>query len=119
VDCISEITSMTSTIQELLMTIAEKQAGPVSMTGEGGRLIGFVTDYDIRLCLQSGSNPFEISIREIMNPNPTSVRYDEKAYTALCLMQGQPKPITVLPILDEKNGPVGILRLQDLVAAGL
>jgi arabinose-5-phosphate isomerase len=110
---------VTATLQELLLTLTEKQAGAVSVTDEGGKLMGLVTDYDIRLCLQSGSNPFEMSIGEIMNPNPTSVRYDEKAYTALCLMQGRPKPITVLPILDEKDRPVGILRLQDLVAAGL
>jgi len=110
---------VTATVQELLMTITEKQAGAVSVTGEDGRLIGLVTDYDIRLSLQSGSNPFEMSIREIMNPNPTSIRYDEKAYTALCLMQGRSKPITVLPILDEKDRPVGMLRLQDLVATGL
>lgn len=113
------VISVTGTVQELLMTITEKQAGAVSVTGEGGKLIGLVTDYDIRLCLQSGGNPFEMSIREIMNPNPTSVRYDEKAYTALCLMQGRPKPITVLPILDESDRPVGMLRLQDLVTAGL
>jgi arabinose-5-phosphate isomerase len=108
-----------ATVQELLVTITEKQAGAVSVTDDSGKLIGLVTDYDIRLCLQSGSNPFTMSIREIMNPNPVWVRYDEKAYTALCLMQGRPKPITVLPILDEKSRPVGMLRLHDLVAAGL
>jgi len=113
------VISVTATVQELLVTITEKQAGAVSVTDKGGKLIGLVTDYDIRLCVQSGSNPFTMSIREIMNPNPTSVRNDEKAYTAFCLMQGRPKPITVLPILDEKGRPVGMLRLQDLVAAGL
>lgn len=113
------VVSVTATIQELLMTITEKQAGAVSVTGDDGRLIGLVTDYDIRLCLQSGSNPFTMSISAIMNPNPVWLRHDEKAYTALCLMQGRSKPITVLPILDEKDRPIGMLRLHDLVAAGL
>jgi arabinose-5-phosphate isomerase len=113
------VISVTATVQELLVTITEKQAGAVSVTDDGGKLIGLVTDYDIRLYLQSGSNPFTMSISEIMNPNPVWVRYDEKAYTALCLMQGRSKPITVLPILDEKDRPVGMLRLHDLVAAGL
>jgi len=113
------VISVTATIQELLMTITEKQAGAVSVTGEDGKLIGLITDYDIRLCLQSGGNPFKMSISAIMNPNPVWLRYDEKAYTALCLMQGRSKPITVLPILDEKDRPVGMLRLHDLVAAGL
>ena len=60
-----------------------------------------------------------MTIRDMMNPKPITVKYDEKAYSALCLMQGRPKPITVLPVLDEEAKPVGMLRLQDLVAAGL
>jgi CBS domain-containing protein len=70
-------------------------------------------------CLMQGrAKP--ITVLPILDEkNPTSVRNDEKAYTAFCLMQGRPKPITVLPILDKKGRPVGMLRLQDLVAAGL
>jgi arabinose-5-phosphate isomerase len=110
---------VTASVQELLMIITEKQAGAVSVTDDCGKFIGLVTDYDIRMCLQSGASPWEMSIREIMNPNPVTVRHDEKAYAALCLMQGRSKPITVLPVLDEQDEPVGMLRLQDLVAAGL
>jgi arabinose-5-phosphate isomerase len=110
---------VTATVQELLITITEKQAGAVSVTDEHGKLIGLVTDYDIRLCLQSGANPLTMSIIDLMNLNPMTVRDDEKAYGALCLMQGRSKPITVLPVLDAQELPVGMLRLQDLVAAGI
>ncbi|MHC4587001.1 MAG: KpsF/GutQ family sugar-phosphate isomerase [Planctomycetota bacterium] len=110
---------VTSTVQELLITITEKQAGAVSVTDEHGKLIGLVTDFDIRLCLQSGENPLTMSIENLMNPNPMTVKNDEKAYSALCLMQGRSKPITVLPVLDAQELPVGMLRLQDLVAAGI
>jgi arabinose-5-phosphate isomerase len=110
--------------KRLLLRVSDVMLGGeknpvIAVTDERGKLIGLVTDYDIRLCLQSGSNPWEMSIKEIMNPNPVWVRDDEKAYTALCLMQGRPKPITVLPVLDEQGRPSGMLRLQDLVAAGL
>jgi arabinose-5-phosphate isomerase len=113
------VIQVTATVQELLITITEKQAGAVSVTDEQGKLIGLVTDYDIRLCLQSGENPLTMSIENLMNSNPMTVKNDEKAYSALCLMQGRSKPITVLPVLDAQELPVGMLRLQDLVGAGI
>jgi arabinose-5-phosphate isomerase len=85
----------------------------------GGKLAGLVTDFDLRKVLQSGRNPLEVPLSEMMNPNPIVIQDNEKAFAALCLMQGRSRPITVLPVVDKDNRPVGMLRLHDLVGAGL
>ncbi len=102
-----------------LSLISEKRAGALSLTGPDGRLAGLITDYDIRKVLESGRNPLDVPLGEIMNPSPVSIGHTEKAFAALCLMQGRSKPITVLPVVDEDGRPVGMLRLHDLVGAGL
>lgn len=108
-----------TTVADMIATITEKQAGAVSVVDDEGRFLGLITDYDIRASLQSGKNPFDMTITELMNPNPTCVDVEEKAYNAYCIMQGRAKPITVLPVLDKQKRAVGMLRLQDLVALKL
>ena len=105
--------------KDCILKISEKQAGAVSVVGDNGKLIGIVTDYDIRGHLEKEENIFSMSITDIMNHSPVSVYEDEKAFSALKTMQEREKPITVLPVLNRKNVVVGMLRLQDLVKEGL
>jgi len=60
-----------------------------------------------------------MKIEEIMNSKPISIYDDEKAFSALQIMQERDKPITVLPVINRKDVVIGILRLQDLVKVGL
>lgn len=106
-------------MSDILARISEKQAGALSLTHPDGTLAGLLTDYDLRRVLQSGRNPLDVPPAEIMTLNPIVIADHEKAFTALCLMQGRKKPITILPVIDENGRPVGMLRLHDLVGAGL
>jgi arabinose-5-phosphate isomerase len=106
-------------MSDILARISEKQAGALSLTHPDGTLAGLLTDYDLRRILQSGRNPLDVPPAEIMTPNPIVIADHEKAFTALCLMQGRKKPITILPVIDGNGRPVGMLRLHDLVGAGL
>ena len=102
-----------------LTLISEKQAGALSLVDAAGRLAGLITDYDLRKIMETGRNPLDVAPAAIMNPRPIVIAEHEKAFAALCLMQGREKPITVLPVVDQENRPVGMLRLHDLVGAGL
>ena len=105
--------------KDCILKISEKQAGAVSVVGDNGKLIGIVTDYDIRGHLEKEENIFSMSITDIMNHSPVSVYEDEKAFSALRIMQERKKPIIVLPVLNRNDIVVGMLRLQDLVKKGL
>ncbi|MGL6193497.1 MAG: CBS domain-containing protein [Thermoguttaceae bacterium] len=47
------------------------------------------------------------------------VRDDELAIRALDLMENRKSQIAVLPVVNAENTVVGILRLHDLIRAGL
>ena len=106
-------------VKNCILRISEKQAGAVSVVDDNGKLIGLITDYDIRKHLEKEENIFSMKIEDIMNPKPMSIYEDEKAFSALKIMQEREKPITVIPVLNRENIVVGMLRLQDLVKEGL
>lgn len=113
------VVGLLSTVKEMILKISEKQAGAVSVVDENGKLAGLITDYDIRKVLEKETNIFSMQIQDIMNPAPTFIYEDEKAFKALEIMQKRKQSITVLPVLNKNIMVVGMIRLQDLVKAGL
>ena len=106
-------------VKDCILEMSKKQIGAVSVVGDNGKIMGLVTDYDIRKHLEEEENIFSMTIEEIMNSKAISIYEDEKAYTALKIMQERKKPITVLPVLNRNDVVVGMLRLQDLTKEGL
>ena len=113
------VISLSDTVKNSILKISEKQAGAVSVVDDNGRLVGLIADYDIRKHLEKEENIFTLKIEDIMNPKPLFIYEGEKAFSALNIMKERKKPITVLPVLNREDIVVGILRLQDLVKAGL
>ncbi len=106
-------------VKNCILKISEKRAGAVSVIDDSGKIVGVVTDYDIRKHLEKEENIFLLQIADIMNNQPVYVYEDEHAFSALKTMQERAKPITVLPVLNREKIVVGMLRLQDLVREGL
>ena len=114
------VVKVSDTIQDMLYEITSKRCGAVSVIDDVGKLVGLVTDHDIRSVLEQARNLFSLSIADIMNENPTYVRSDAKAVEALDLMENREKPFLVLPVLEQHgNKVVGMVHLHDLVAKGL
>jgi arabinose-5-phosphate isomerase len=55
----------------------------------------------------------------MMTEKPVSAWPEMLAFEALRLMEDRPSQISVLPVADEKGTCVGLLRLHDVVRAGL
>jgi arabinose-5-phosphate isomerase len=103
----------------------------LARTGEGGlgatvvvdgrhRLVGIVTDGDLRRAMQGhGATVMEITAEAVMTADPVVVRPDELAYNALQLMEDRPSQISVLPVVDGDGRCAGLVRVHDLVRAGL
>ncbi len=114
------IVSNDDSIKTMLLRIAEGQAGAVSVVDESDCLNGIVTDFDIRRVLESERNIFDLSINDVMNANPLSIRDTTKAVEALNVMySSREKRIAVLPVVDDEDRVVGMLQLSDLIAAGI
>lgn len=109
------------TAKEALFLMTAKGLGATSVVDENGKFIGLVTDGDIRRQLAKGVEFLNEPVKDLMTKNPVVITKDKMAAEALSIMEKhQPKPITVLPVIDlAKNEPIGIVHLTDLLRQGV
>jgi arabinose-5-phosphate isomerase len=108
-----------SSIKEMLIRITAFRVGAVSVVNRDGKLIGLVTDYDIRKMLEADKNLMSMRIQDLMNPAPATVLSTSLAADALERMRRRKKPTAVLPVVDDAGMAVGMIHIHDLIAAGL
>jgi arabinose-5-phosphate isomerase len=113
------VISLNAGIKDMLAKITSYHVGAISVIDEHGKLLGLVTDYDIRRVLESDQNIFALAIRDIMCTNPAVIEADEKAVLALDMMRNREKPTAILPVVDAKGTAIGMIHLHDLISAGL
>lgn len=108
-------------VQDALVTITTKRLGAVSIVNEKGEIVGIITDGDVRRLLQRTHDflprLFLTEVREVMIKNPKTIYPHQMATEAVELMELN--AITVLPVIDKKRRPIGMIHLHDLVKAGL
>jgi len=113
------VIDVSQSIRTMLYEMTSKRAGAVSVIDDQQRLLGLITDFDIRRPLEAGQDLFAMSVTQVMNAKPNWVYLDEKAVTALEFMEKREKPISVLPVLDRQEKVVGMIHLHDLVSQGI
>lgn len=114
------VISEDSIVQDALFMMTEKGLGAVSVVDEEGRLVGLVTDGDVRRGLETGSNFLQWPVDAMMTKNPRQITSDKLAAEALHIMEkNQPRPITVLPVVDGDGKAVGMVHLTDLLRQGI
>lgn len=113
------VVHVTDTVSHMLVEITRLRAGAVSIVDARGRLVGLVTDFDIRRMLEKGKNPRKLAISDIMNPRPTAIRPEEPALKAVGIMEKRKNPFNVLPVVDRARRAVGMIQIHDLRARGL
>jgi arabinose-5-phosphate isomerase len=109
----------TATIREMLGAITTFRVGAICVVDSSKKLLGLVTDYDVRKALETHENLFSMKIPDLMNASPDVVFSTDRAVDALELMRSRSKPTAVLPVLDSNRCVVGMVHLHDLVAAGI
>ena len=109
-----EVDSNTS-VKEVIVEISKKMLG-VTAVSEKGKLVGIVTDGDIRRMLNKHDNISGLIAKDIMTSNPKTISVDVMAVEALELMQN--KGISqLLGVKDNKY--VGVVHLHNLINEGI
>lgn len=108
-------------LNDVLREITEKCLGATCVADQDGRMVGLITDHDLRKALERfGSAALERRAVDVMNINPAIVLHpDQLAFEALRRMEDRPRPISVAPVVDAERRCVGMVRVHDLVRAGL
>jgi arabinose-5-phosphate isomerase len=105
---------------EVVKALSKYALGAVNVVDKKEKLIGIVTDGDLRRTIEKTSpDEFSNLIAEaMMTKNPATATPEMLAYEALLLMENRPRQISVLPVVaDDKS--CGLLRLHDIVRSGL
>ncbi len=106
---------------EVIATISKGGLGAVNVVDDAGRLIGIITDGDLRRTLQKINYADLETLRSgaFMTQNPIVASPDLLAYDALRLMEDRPRQISVLPVVTHDRLCVGLIRVHDIVRSGL
>ena len=101
-------------MSEALLTISRMGFGVTGVTDEGGRLIGIVTDGDLRRHMEG---LLAHRAGEVMTRGPRTIAPDALAEEAVALMNAH--RITCLFVPDAEGRPIGLLHIHDCLRAGL
>jgi arabinose-5-phosphate isomerase len=106
-------------MDQAIVAITARRFGCLGVQGDDGRLLGIVTDGDLRRHLEVGGADALLArtAGQVMTRNPRTVRPDTLAAEALREMNA--RSITALFVVDEADRPVGILHVHDLLRAGV
>ncbi len=102
-------------ISDVIIEISSKRLGATAVL-EDGKLIGIITDGDLRRMIQSYPDYQKLTAREVMTHNPRTIDKDELVVDALHLMRE--KNITQLPVLDQGKY-IGVIHLHDILKEGI
>jgi len=108
-----------TSMKEAVVALSTKAMGAVIVATEERQLLGIFTDGDLRRCLERHENVLQLIIDDVMTRNPVVASSHQMAVEAVELMENRPSQISVLPVLDDNRSVVGIVRIHDLVNAGL
>ncbi|MDQ7038032.1 MAG: KpsF/GutQ family sugar-phosphate isomerase [Aquificota bacterium] len=100
-------------MKEVIIEMTTKGFGATAVVNSDGKLVGIITDGDLRRFVNRGGN-FDRSVaRDVMTRNPKVARPDELALQALKRMEDH--KIMVLIVIDEENRPIGIIHMHDIL----
>ena len=105
-------------VRNALFEITSKRLGVTGVADSKGKLVGVITDGDLRRSLESKGQILELKAKDIMTRNPKSIPAESLATEAMSIMERY--SITALFVLHVgSKKPLGVIHLHDLVKAGI
>ena len=120
VDDENPVIQVGKTVKDALFVMTEKGLGAVSVIDSSNKMVGIITDGIIRRAISKDKSLLDEFVENVMFDNPLTISPDKLAAAALSVMEKhQPRPITVLPVVDSNKNVVGIIHLTDLLRQGI
>ena len=105
-----------ASIRETIIEISSKRLGACVVLDSQEKLIGIITDGDLRRMLESEREVGQLVAKDIMSPNPKTIEKDELAAQAYAKMKTN--SISQLVVLHEGRY-FSIVHVQDLLREGI
>ena len=119
-----------ATVREAIHEMTAKRLGHAGVVARDGRLVGVLSDGDLRRALERGGDVLARPVRDLLQRDPKTINehgiaprgvltIGEQALGAEALAVMERHSITALFIIDDRRRPSGILHLHDLLKAGV
>ncbi len=105
-----------ATLKEVIVEITEKRLGVTAVTDVQNKVVGIITDGDLRRMLEKSNNIQDIKAADILSANPRTIEPDVLAVDALDVLRHH--DISQL-IVTENGNYLGVLHIHDLVKEGI
>ncbi|MBS1734848.1 MAG: KpsF/GutQ family sugar-phosphate isomerase [Bacteroidetes bacterium] len=105
-----------SSIKEVIVTITKNRLGAAAVTDDNNKVLGIVTDGDLRRMLENNDAVGNLTAADIMSDSPKTITSGALAAEALEVMRAY--DISQLLVLDDERF-AGIVHLHDLVREGI
>lgn len=105
-----------ASIKDVILEISSKRLGATAVLDADGKLLGIITDGDLRRMLNSHDTFAHLKAADIMTKSPKAIDAEEYAASAMTMMQS--KNITQLVVMKE-NAFVGFIHIHDLLKEGI
>jgi arabinose-5-phosphate isomerase len=105
-------------LMTLMREISAKGLGMSAIVDDEGAVLGVFTDGDLRRLIEKSGSSVDLralTAREVMHPNPRTVRADALAVEAADLMESN--RVTSLLVVDDAGSLTGALNSNDLMRA--
>lgn len=98
----------------VVVAMSQYPLGAACVVARDGQLDGIITDGDLRRALQRHDDIRTLVAADIMTRSPVSIFPRAKLREALQLMELRPSQISVLPVVDQENRCLGLIRIHDI-----
>ncbi len=99
-------------MREVIYEISRKKLGMSCVLDDGGRLVGIITDGDLRRHMGDASDLLARRAEDVMTRNPITIARDTLAVEILNMLER--RKITSVVVVDDDHKVLGVVHLHDL-----
>jgi arabinose-5-phosphate isomerase len=111
------VVRITTPMLDVIDVMTSKGLGMSCVVDENDRLVGIVTDGDLRRHMSNGTNLQSKSAGDVMTKRPVTIAPDALAAEALHVLET--RKITSIVVVDSANTVKGVVHLHNLWRTGL
>jgi len=111
------VVSPSASLEQVVVEMTTKRLGATAVVSEQEKLIGIITDGDLRRALGRGVEVVRLSAKQLMSPSPRTLKDTDLAVKGLELLQKH--NISQLLLTDAEGKYTGMVHIHDFVREGL
>ena len=104
-----------SALKDVIIAMTQRPFGTACVIDENRRLVGLITDGDLRRTLLSHEDIRPLCAVDIMTRRPVTISQIASFNDAARTMEDRPSQLSVLPVLEDHDGRcLGLVRIHDI-----